>query len=75
MSLGSPVSRLRSHVSPCGLRTADGRQPNGRIMLTAELVLIGAVTGLLSGMLGAGGGFLFWLLALVAAYMIGQGIV
>ena len=44
-------------------------------MLTAELVLIGAVTGLLFGMLGAGGGFLFWLLAMVAAYMIGQGIV
>ncbi|MCI0408160.1 MAG: sulfite exporter TauE/SafE family protein [Acidobacteria bacterium] len=29
------------------------------MFFTAELVLIGAVTGLLSGMLGAGGGFLF----------------
>jgi hypothetical protein len=29
------------------------------MFFTAELILIGAVTGLLSGMLGAGGGFLF----------------
>lgn len=59
----------------CGLRTADGRQPNARMMLTLELVVIGAVAGLLSGMLGAGGGFLVWLLALVRVTMIGQGMV
>ncbi|MGH7426011.1 MAG: hypothetical protein ACREJP_07565 [Candidatus Methylomirabilales bacterium] len=45
------------------------------MFFAAELIVIGAVTGLLSGMLGAGGGFLVWLLTLVGAYMIGQGIV
>ena len=43
------------------------------MFFAAELIVIGAVTGLLSGMLG--GGFLVWLLTLVGAYMIGQGIV